>query len=61
MPSVSKDDAATKVRWDGVDIDHANLEGGYGVCFEGTPPTPTSPRSSVVFPKTVHSFPAGAM
>lgn len=34
MPSVSKDNAATKVTWDGVDIDHADLEGGYGVCFE---------------------------
>ena len=34
MPSVSKDDAANKVRWDGVDIDHADLEGGYAVCFE---------------------------
>jgi hypothetical protein len=34
MPSVSKDNAATKVRWDGVDIDHADLEGGYAVCFE---------------------------
>jgi hypothetical protein len=34
MPSVSKDNAATKVKWDGVDIDHADLEGGYAVCFE---------------------------
>ena len=34
MPSVSKDKAATKVTWDGVDIDHADLEGGYAVCFE---------------------------
>jgi hypothetical protein len=34
MPSVSEDDAANKVRWDGVDIDHADLEGGYAVCFE---------------------------
>lgn len=34
MPSVSKDNAATKVTWDGVDIDHADLEGGYAVCFE---------------------------
>jgi hypothetical protein len=34
MPSVSKDTAATKVRWEGVDIDHADLEGGYAVCFE---------------------------
>jgi len=34
MPSVSKDNAATKVTWDGVAIDHADLEGGYAVCFE---------------------------
>ena len=34
MPSVSKDKVATKVTWDGVDIDHADLEGGYAVCFE---------------------------
>jgi hypothetical protein len=34
MPSVSKATAATKVTWDGVDIDHADLEGGYTVCFE---------------------------
>lgn len=34
MPSVSKDNAATKVTWDGVDIGHADLEGGYAVCFE---------------------------
>jgi hypothetical protein len=34
MPSVSKDNAPTKVAWDGVDIDHADLEGGYTVCFE---------------------------
>ena len=34
MPSVSRDNAATKVTWDGVDIDHADLEGGYAVCFE---------------------------
>lgn len=34
MPSVSKDNAATKVTWDGVDIDHADLEGGCAVCFE---------------------------
>jgi hypothetical protein len=34
MPSVSKDTAATKVTWAGVDIDHADLEGGYTVCFE---------------------------
>jgi hypothetical protein len=34
MPSVSKDNAATKVTWDGVDIDHADLEAGYAVCFE---------------------------
>ena len=34
MPSVSKESAATKVTWDGVDIDHADLEGGYAVCFE---------------------------
>ena len=34
MPSASKDNAATKVTWDGVDIDHADLEGGYAVCFE---------------------------
>ena len=34
MPSASKNNAATKVTWDGVDIDHADLEGGYAVCFE---------------------------
>jgi hypothetical protein len=34
MPSVSKDNAATKVTWSGVEIDHADLEGGYAVCFE---------------------------
>ncbi len=34
MPSVSKDHAATKITWDGVNIDHADLEGGYAVCFE---------------------------
>ena len=34
MPSVSKDTAPTKVAWEGVDIDHADLEGGYAVCFE---------------------------
>jgi hypothetical protein len=34
MPSVSRSTAATKVTWDGVDIDHADLEGGYAVCFE---------------------------
>jgi hypothetical protein len=31
MPSVSKDTAPTKVTWEGVDIDHADLEGGYAV------------------------------
>ena len=34
MPSVSKDTAPTKVAWEGVDIEHADLEGGYAVCFE---------------------------
>ena len=34
MPSTSKDNAATKVTWAGVAIDHADLEGGYAVCFE---------------------------
>jgi hypothetical protein len=34
MTSVSKDTAPTKVSWEGVDIDHADLEGGYAVCFE---------------------------
>ena len=34
MPSVSKDRAATTVMWEGVEIDHADLEGGYAVCFE---------------------------
>ena len=34
MPSVSRNTAMTKVVWDGVAIDHANLEGGYAVCFE---------------------------
>lgn len=34
MPSVSRNTAATKVMWDGVDIDHADLEGGYAACFE---------------------------
>ncbi len=34
MPSVSKDTAPTKVSWAGVVIDHADLEGGYAVCFE---------------------------
>ena len=34
MPSVSKNTAQTKVRWEGVDIDHADLEGGYAVYFE---------------------------
>lgn len=34
MPSVSKETAPTKVSWKGVDIDHADLEGGYAVCFE---------------------------
>ncbi len=34
MPSASKSNATTKVTWDGVDIDHADLEGGYAVCFE---------------------------
>ena len=31
---MSKDTAATKITWDGVEIDHADLEGGYAVCFE---------------------------
>lgn len=34
MPSVSKNTAPTKVTWEGVDIEHADLEGGYAVCFE---------------------------
>jgi hypothetical protein len=34
MPSVSRDTAPTKVTWEGVDIQHADLEGGYAVCFE---------------------------
>ena len=34
MPSVSKDTTTTKVTWEGVRIDHANLKGGYAVCFE---------------------------
>ena len=34
MPSVSKETAPTKVSWKGVDIDHADLDGGYAVCFE---------------------------
>ena len=34
MPSVSWDTAPTRVTWEGVDIGHANLEGGYAVCFE---------------------------
>jgi hypothetical protein len=34
MPSVSRDTAPTKVTWKGVDIEHADLEGGYAVCFE---------------------------
>jgi hypothetical protein len=34
MPSVSRDTAPTTVTWEGVDIGHADLEGGYAVCFE---------------------------
>ena len=34
MPSVSRDTAPTRVTWEGVDIGHADLEGGYAVCFE---------------------------
>jgi hypothetical protein len=34
MPNVSRETAPTKVEWDGVEIDHADLEGGYAVCFE---------------------------
>jgi hypothetical protein len=34
MPKISKDDARTKVSWDGVAIATADLEGGYAVCFE---------------------------
>jgi hypothetical protein len=34
MPSVSRDTAPTRVTWEGVDIEHADLEGGYAVCFE---------------------------
>ena len=34
MPNVSRDTATTKVKWEGVDIEHADLEGGYAVCFE---------------------------
>ena len=34
MPSVSRDTATTRVMWEGVDIEHADLEGGYSVCFE---------------------------
>jgi hypothetical protein len=34
MPSASKDTGMTKVMWAGVEIDHADLEGGYAVCFE---------------------------
>ena len=34
MPGVSKDTAPTRVTWEGVDIEHADLEGGYAVCFE---------------------------
>ena len=34
MPSVSRNTAVTKVMWDGVDIDHADLEGGSAACCE---------------------------
>ena len=34
MPGTSKDTASTRVAWKGVDIHHADLEGGYAVCFE---------------------------
>ena len=34
MPHVSRETAPTKVAWEGVEIDHADLEGGYAVCFE---------------------------
>ena len=34
MPSASKDTAPTRVTWEGVDIEHADLDGGYAVCFE---------------------------
>ncbi len=34
MPSISKETATTTVTWDGVRIEHADLEGGYAVCFE---------------------------
>ena len=34
MPSASKVTGMTKVMWAGVEIDHADLEGGYAVCFE---------------------------
>jgi hypothetical protein len=34
MPGVSKDTATTRVTWEGVEIDHADLDGGYAVCFE---------------------------
>jgi len=34
MPSVSRGTAPTNVTWEGVDIKHADLEGGYAVCFE---------------------------
>ena len=34
MRSVSRDTAPTRVTWEGVDIGHADLEGGNAVCFE---------------------------
>jgi hypothetical protein len=34
MPSVSTDTGMATVKWEGVEIEHADLEGGYAVCFE---------------------------
>ena len=34
MPSVSADTGMAKVKWEGVEIEHADLEDGYAVCFE---------------------------
>ena len=49
MPKVSRETASETIALEGLDVRVEHLEGGYSVCFESTPPTPTSPACSAAW------------
>ena len=60
MPRISKDTAPARVRWEGVEIGQADLDGGYAVCFETHTADADLALCSAAYPVIVPSCPAGA-